>query len=53
MKSLVFLMVGFGAGFLTAFLLKEAEKVRGNDADRLVTDIERRFESLEVEPAHP
>ena len=50
-KSLVFLAVGFAAGFVAAAILYEADTKKRQDADALVSDLERRFESLEVEPA--
>lgn len=50
-KSLMILAIGFAAGFVAAAILYEADTKKSKDADALVSDLERRFESLEVEPA--
>lgn len=48
-RTIFCLVFGFAAGYATAYLLQEATSPRRKGADWLVDDIERRFESLEVE----
>jgi hypothetical protein len=50
-KTFFCLVFGFTAGYVTAYLMHEVQSPRRRGADWLVDDIERRFESLEVEPS--